>query len=199
MLLLVAEYLGIAAFAASGFYLAVRHRLDLLGIYLSSFLTALGGGILRDLLADRLPYSLTHSLPSAVVILVTTLLIWRRMHRHPWESQWLFVFVDALGMVSFAISGALVGLETGFNLAGVTLLAFTTAVGGGILRDILINQVPYVLRGGFYGIIALGIGGSVWMLHTLGWDNSFFLTLLFFGGVTLRIIAYRRRWALPRL
>ena len=199
MLLLVAEYLGIAAFAASGFYLAVRHRLDLLGIYLSSFLTALGGGILRDLLADRLPYSLTHSLPSVVVILVTTLLIWRRMHQHPWESQWLFVFIDALGMVSFAISGALAGLEAGFNPAGVTLLAFTTAVGGGILRDILINQVPYVLRGGFYGIIALGIGGTIWMLHALGWDNSFLLTLLFLGGVTLRMVAYRRRWALPRL
>ncbi|HFC03347.1 MAG TPA: trimeric intracellular cation channel family protein, partial [Nitratifractor salsuginis] len=75
----------------------------------------------------------------------------------------------------------------------------TTAVGGGILRDILINQVPYVLRGGFYGIIALGIGGSVWLLHTLGWDNSFLLTLLFLGGVILRMIAYRRRWALPRL
>ena len=199
MLLLVAEYLGIAAFAASGFYLAVRHRLDLLGIYLSSFLTALGGGILRDLLADRLPYSLTHSLPSVVVILVTTLLIWRRMHQHPWESQWLFVFIDALGMASFAISGALAGLEAGFNPAGVTLLAFTTAVGGGILRDILINQVPYVLRGGFYGIIALGIGGTIWMLHALGWDNSFLLTLLFLGGVTLRMVAYRRRWALPRL
>jgi len=199
LLLLVAEYLGIAAFAASGFYLAVRHRLDLLGIYLSAFLTALGGGILRDLLADRLPYSLTHSLPSVTVIVVTTLLIWRRMHQHPWESQWLFVLVDALGMVSFAISGALVGLEAGFNLAGVTLLAFTTAVGGGILRDILINQVPYVLHGGFYGIIALGIGGSVWLLHTLGWDNSFLLSLLFLGGVILRMIAYRRRWELPRL
>ncbi|WP_292656474.1 trimeric intracellular cation channel family protein [Nitratifractor sp.] len=199
MLLLIAEYLGIAAFAASGFYIAVRRKLDLLGIYLSAFLTALGGGILRDLLADRLPYSLTHSLPSVTVIVVTTLLIWRRMHQHPWESQWLFVFVDALGMVSFAISGALVGLAAGFNLAGVTLLAFTTAVGGGILRDVLINQVPYVLRGGFYGIIALGIGGSVWLLHTLGWDHSFFLTLLFLGGVTLRMIAYRRRWALPRL
>ena len=199
MLLLVAEYLGIAAFAASGFYIAVRRKLDLLGIYLSAFLTALGGGILRDLLADRTPYSLTHSLPSVVVILVTTLLIWRRMHQHPWESQWLFVFIDALGMASFAISGALAGLEAGFNPAGVTLLAFTTAVGGGILRDILINQVPYVLRGGFYGIIALGIGGTIWMLHALGWDNSFLLTLLFFSGVTLRMVAYRRRWALPRL
>ncbi|ADV46952.1 trimeric intracellular cation channel family protein [Nitratifractor salsuginis] len=199
MLLLIAEYLGIAAFAASGFYIAVRHRLDLLGIYLSSFLTALGGGILRDLLADRLPYSLTHSLPASTGILVTSLLVWRRMHQHPWESRTLFVFIDALGMVSFAISGALAGLQAGFNIAGVTLLAFTTAVGGGILRDILINKVPYVLHGGFYGIIAIGIGLILWLLHRLGWDHPLLLTLLFITGVAIRMIAYRRSWELPRL
>jgi uncharacterized membrane protein YeiH len=200
MLLFVAEYLGIIAFSASGFYIAVRHRLDLLGIYLSSFLTALGGGILRDLLADRLPYSLTHSLPAFTVILVTTLLIWGRMHQHPWESRTLFVFIDALGMVSFAISGALVGLEAGFNIAGVTLLAFATAVGGGILRDVLINKVPYILRGGFYGIIAIGIGLILWLLHQLGWEHHpLLLTLLFIMGVTTRMVAYRRGWELPKV
>jgi len=200
MLLLVAEYLGIAAFAFSGFYIGARKRLDLLGIYLSAFLTALGGGILRDLLADRPPISLTDPMPTLTVLAVTTVLILRRLHRdEAILSKTLFVFVDALGMVSFAVSGALVALSAGFNAAGITLLAFTTAVGGGILRDVLINKVPYVLHGGFYGIIAIGIGLAVWLLHTLGWDNSPMLTLLFLGGVTLRMVAYRGRWALPRL
>ena len=200
MLLLIAEYLGIAAFALSGYYIGVREKLDLLGIYLSAFLTALGGGIIRDLLADRAPISLTDPLPTLTVLAVTTLLIARRVHRQSAiYSKTLFVFVDAMGMVSFAISGALVALEAGFNAAGITLLAFSTAVGGGILRDVLINKVPYVLHGGFYGIIAIGIGLAVWLLHLLGWDNSLLLTLLFLGGVTLRMIAYRRRWALPRL
>jgi uncharacterized membrane protein YeiH len=199
MLLLVAEYLGIAAFSASGFYIAVRHRLDLLGIYLSSFLTALGGGILRDLLADRPPYSLTHSLPFFTVLLVTTLLIWRRMHQHPWESQTLFVLVDALGMVSFAISGALVGLDAGFNLAGVMITALSTAVGGGVLRDVLINQVPYLLRGGFYGIIAIAVGALLYGMHRIGWTGPLPLTLLFLAGILCRMIAWKRRWSLPRL
>jgi len=200
MLLLVAEYLGIAAFAFSGFYIGARKRLDLLGIYLSAFLTALGGGILRDLLADRPPISLTDPMPTLTVLAVTTVLIFRRLHRNEaLLSKTLFVFVDALGMVSFAVSGALVALSAGFNAAGITLLAFTTAVGGGILRDVLINKVPYVLHGGFYGIIAVGIGLAIWLLHTLGWDNSPMLTLLFLGGVILRMVAYRQRWELPRL
>ncbi|WP_456428859.1 trimeric intracellular cation channel family protein [Nitratifractor sp.] len=199
MLLLIAEYLGIAAFSASGFYIAVRHRLDLLGIYLSAFLTALGGGILRDLLSDRAPYSLTHSLPSAVVVAVTTILIWRRMQDHPWESKLLFVFVDALGMVSFAVSGALVGLETGFNLAGVVLLAFTTAVGGGILRDVLLNRIPYLLHGGFYGVIAVLVGALLYFLHSLQAPRTLGVTLVFLFAVTLRMIAYLRRWHLPVL
>jgi uncharacterized membrane protein YeiH len=200
MLLLIAEYLGTAAFAASGFYLGVRAKLDLLGIYLSAFLTALGGGILRDLLTDRPPYALTHSLPSLTVLTVTTLLILGRMHRkEAILSRGIFVFIDALGMVSFAISGAMAGLAAGFNAAGVTLLAFTTAVGGGILRDILINEVPYVLRGGFYGVIALGIGLTLYLLHLGRWNVTAGIIVIFVVGITLRMIAWRKGWSLPRL
>ena len=199
MLLLIAEYLGIAAFAASGYYIGVRARLDLLGIYLSAFLTALGGGVVRDLLAGHAPYSLTHSLPSLTVLAVTTLLILGRMHRKAAIlSRGLFVFIDALGMVSFALSGALTGLEAGFNAAGVTLLAFTTAVGGGMLRDVMINKVPYVLHGGFYGIIALGLGLGVLLFARLDLLGTWSLLLLFAGGVALRMIAWSRRWNLPR-
>jgi uncharacterized membrane protein YeiH len=200
MLLLIAEYLGIAAFATSGFYIAVRARLDLLGIYLSAFLTALGGGILRDLLAGRPPYSFTDAMPSLTVVTVTTLLILRRMHeREALLSKGLFVLIDALGMVAFALSGGLVAIEAGYNPAGVTLLAFTTAVGGGILRDMLINQVPYVLHGGFYGIIALGIGLLLSLLHPLGLLHTPLLLVLFFLGVLLRFIAWKRAWRLPKL
>ncbi|WP_457606960.1 trimeric intracellular cation channel family protein [Nitratifractor sp.] len=200
MLLLIAEYLGIAAFALSGFYIAARHRLDLLGIYLSAFLTALGGGILRDLLADRPPLSLTQSAPALTVLAVTTFLVARRMHRQEAIlSKGLFVFIDALGMVSFALSGAMVGAQAEFNAAGITLLAFTTAVGGGILRDVLINQVPYVLHGGFYGIIAIGLGIVVALLDGTGWLNTLTLLLLFIGGVVLRMIAWRRDWRLAKL
>jgi uncharacterized membrane protein YeiH len=102
-------------------------------------------------------------------------------------------------MVSFAISGAMTGLDVGFNAAGVTLLAFITAVGGGILRDILINEVPYVLRGGFYGVIALAIGLSIHLLHVIDINGTISLLLLFLIGVSIRMLAWSRDWHLPRI
>ena len=200
MILTAAETLGIIAFSASGYYIARRNRLDLLGIYISAFLTALGGGIARDILIDRAPVSLTHSLPIYLVFGITTaLLLWHRLHPGDLESKPLFVLVDAVGMVSFAISGALATLETThFNIAGVTAMAFTTAIGGGILRDILLNRVPYVLHGGFYGIIAIGVGLVISGLHTLSWLNTATIIAVFILGVLLRMVAYRQKWHLPR-
>jgi len=200
MILTSAEILGIIAFSASGYYIAQRNHLDWLGIYIAAFLTALGGGIVRDILIDRAPISLTHSLPIYLVFGITTaLILWHRFHPGDLESKPLFVFVDAIGMVSFAISGALATLETThFNIAGVTAMAFTTAIGGGILRDILLNRVPYVLHGGFYGIIAVGIGLILSILYTLSWLNTATIITVFILGVTLRMVAYRREWHLPR-
>ncbi len=200
MLLHFAETLGMIAFTSSGYYIARRNRLDWLGIYVSAFLTALGGGIVRDILIDRAPVSLTHSLPIYLVFGITTaLLLWHRLHPGDLESKPLFVLVDAIGMVSFAISGALVTLETThFNIAGVTAMAFTTAIGGGILRDILLNRVPYVLHGGFYGIIAIGVGVTLSGLHTFSWLNTVTIISVFVLGVTLRMVAYKREWHLPR-
>jgi len=200
MILTAAETLGIIAFSASGYYIARRNGLDLLGIYIAAFLTALGGGILRDIMIDRPPISLTHSLPIYLVFGVTTaLLLLHHFRDSDVESKPLFVFVDAVGMVSFAISGALATLETTqFNLAGITAMAFTTAIGGGILRDILINKVPYVLHGGFYGIIAIGIGLIIGLLHLLHWLNTAAVILIFASSVLLRMIAYQQQWRLPK-
>jgi uncharacterized membrane protein YeiH len=200
MLLESAEYIGIAAFSASGFYIGKRNDLDLLGIYIVAFLTALGGGLTRDLILDRPPISFTETFPTLfVVVIVTTLVFLHRRYRHDIDSKPHFVFIDAVGMVSFAISGAMLALTHHFNLAGVAISAFITAIGGGIFRDILINQVPYVLKGGFYGIIAIAIGIIIYLLDILGVLNTFTLVILFFSGITLRMIAYSQDWHLPKL
>jgi len=199
MILEAADYLGIAAFAASGFYVGKRSGLDWLGIYIVAFLTALGGGVVRDVIRGTPPLAFSQSAPILIVLLVTTaLLLSRRFAHHDIDSKPLFVLIDAVGMVAFAISGALFGLKAGFNPAGVAILAFTTAVGGGIFRDILINKVPYVLHGGFYGIIALLIGLAVWILDALHLINTLTLLILFGGGIILRMFAWRQNWHLPK-
>lgn len=198
MLLKIAEIVGIVAFTLSGFYIAVRHRLDMLGVFVISFITALGGGIIRDLIADRAPITLTQTMPSLIVFITVVTLISVKFGKdsEP-ESKQIFIFVDAAGMVSFAISGAYAGLENGFNLAGVTLLAFITAVGGGMIRDILLNEVPYILKGGFYGIIALGIGILMYLLQLIDMLNGFSVSTIFIISLLLRVYAYKKGWNLP--
>ncbi len=200
MILESAEFIGIAAFSASGFYIARRNRLDMLGIYILAFLTALGGGITRDIILNKTPTTFIYLAPSTtVIIVVTALLLLRRELNHDTISKPLFVFIDAIGMVSFSISGALLAYNHGFNLPGVAIIAFITAIGGGIFRDILINQIPYVLKGGFYGIIALSVGIIIYLLEKINLANNFTLVALFLLAIALRMHAYKSDWHIPKL
>ncbi len=194
----VAEYIGIVAFAISGFFVGVRSRLDFLGVFISVFLTAFGGGIIRDVIADRTPYAFSSNVPAVMILGVMTLLILFRFHkRDSIENRPFFILSDSIGLISFSITGAMIALEEGLNLTGVLALAFITAVGGGITRDVIINEVPFVFKTGFYGTVSLLIGVGVFVLHRTDAVSFLTLSLLFFFGVTLRMVAYYRKWSVP--
>ncbi|MDD2382768.1 MAG: TRIC cation channel family protein [Sulfurospirillaceae bacterium] len=196
----VAEIIGTLAFALSGFYVAIKDRLDLLGIFIASFLTALGGGIVRDTVAGHLPYTFTHLLPSILVIGVLVLSIVLKLHRrNEIEKKLYFIISDTLGLVSFSISGALVGLQVGFNFFGVILLALLTAVGGGVMRDILLNRVPILLTSEFYGTVSLLVGTILFVLHQWNIEGLLSLSLVFLVSVVLRLVAYYKQWHLPKI
>lgn len=193
-----AEYIGIIAFAISGFFVAVRAHLDLLGILISVFLTALGGGIIRDVLVDRMPYTFSHDLPAVMILSVMVGLIVIGYHkRDTIEDTPVFILSDSIGLISFSITGALIAIEGGFNLTGVMALAFVTAVGGGITRDVIINEVPFVFKTGFYGTIALLVGLVMFLLAYFDSINEYLLTIVFLFGVTLRVVAYYKHWTIP--
>ena len=143
----VAEYIGIIAFAISGFFVAVRNKLDLLGILVATFLTALGGGIIRDIAVDKVPYTFSHDYPAIIVIGVLVLLVIFKFHKkQSIENKPLFILSDSIGLVSFSITGALIAMEHHFNLTGILALSFITAVGGGIVRDVIINEIPFIFK-----------------------------------------------------
>ena len=194
----LAEYIGIIAFSMSGFFVASRARLDLLGVLISTFLTALGGGILRDIAVSQRPFTFTHTYPALIMILVLLLLILFRFHtRDTLENKPLFILSDSLGLVSFSISGALIALQHNFNLAGVLSIALLTAVGGGITRDVIINEVPFVLKTGFYGTVSLLIGFVIYLFNYYNILTFLSITLLFIFSFALRLIAYYRGWSIP--
>jgi len=194
----IAEYIGIIAFAMSGFFVAARNKLDLLGTLIATFLTALGGGIIRDITVDKVPFTFSHNYPSLIVIIVLVLLIIFKFHkRKSIENKALFMISDSIGLVSFSISGAIIAIEANFNLAGVIAMAFVTAVGGGIARDVIINEIPFVLKTGFYGTIAILIGLILYVLNMKELISFFSITVIFFSFLALRIFAYYKQWSIP--
>lgn len=196
----IADYIGIAAFATSGFLVALRNRLDLLGIFVSLFLTALGGGVVRDIILQQTPYSFTHNAPALILITVMIILTLFRIQNHnALEGNPIFIISDSIGLVSFSISGAILAIEHNFNATGVLALSFITAVGGGIVRDIIINEVPLVFKSGFYGTISLLVGLVILALDYFEAVNIFSLTTLFIFATLLRILAYYKSWSVPTL
>jgi len=196
----IADIVGIAAFALSGFWVAVEEKLDLLGVFIASFLTALGGGIIRDVIVGRLPYSFIHSIPSLLVILVILIAFLLRLKDNKdFQNRSIFILSDSMGLVSFSISGALVGLESGLEFFGVILLSLITAVGGGVLRDILLNRVPLILKSDIYGSIAIITGSIIYIFDLFNLLSNFIIISVFILSLLLRLTAYYKNWHLPKV
>jgi uncharacterized membrane protein YeiH len=194
----IAEYIGIIAFAMSGFFVSVRNRLDLLGLLICTFLTALGGGIIRDVIIDRTPYTFTHNLPSFIILcVILVLIVFRFNKRKSIENRPIFIISDSIGLVSFSISGALIAIESGLNFTGILALAFITAVGGGITRDVIINEVPFIFKTGFYGTVSLLVGIVVYILNIYDFINFYSILSLFIFAFFIRVIAFYKKWSIP--
>jgi uncharacterized membrane protein YeiH len=199
-LFVIADIIGIIAFAISGFLAGVRHKLDLLGIIIVASLTALGGGIIRDMMLDRTPFAFSEYYPAlTVIITVTGAFVFKLYKREEIERKWTFVVSDTIGLVAFSITGTLLGIAADFNFFGIIIVSFLTAIGGGVTRDTLINQVPTVLTGGFYGTIALIIAVLLMGANFLGVMNDFVITGIALFGVALRLYAYAQKWQLPKI
>ena len=196
----IADIIGIISFALSGLLIAVHCKLDILGVFISAFLTAFGGGMTRDVLADRTPYVFTSNLPLSLVIATVLIAMLFKLHKITnLEGKWAFVISDAIGLSSFAITGAIIAIESDSNFLSAVMLAFITAVGGGTIRDVLINRMPFILVSEFYATVALIIGSVVYILDAFELRNIFSLIIVFIFGVVLRVLAYYKKWHLPTL
>ncbi len=196
----VASVIGGFAFALSGYLVGVRKQLDFMGIFIVSMLTANGGGAIRDVLVNRVPDVLSD--PYAVILVIVAIIIasiFKLHNRSNIDNHALLMLSDAIGLAAFSVTGALIGIEAGLPLFGVMTIAFITAAGGGILRDVLVNETPKILSSDFYGMIALIIAGVIYALHLYDLDDNLTLSLVFGAALVLRIIAYKLKWRLPHI
>ena len=199
-LLVIASLIGNIAFAFSGFLVGVRHRLDWMGVFIVSFLTASGGGIIRDLLIGKTPAVLLSNTPIYVVGGVMACSIVLKLHDFPdVERRGWFVTSDATGLVAFAVTGSLAGIEAGLPLFGVVALSLITAVGGGLLRDTLVGNRPLILQEGFYGSVAILLGLTLHILSEFAMLSPAPVVLACVAAFVLRLAAHRGGWSLPKI
>ena len=203
-----AELVGTIAFALSGALVAIEKRLDIFGILLLSIVTALGGGTIRDLLLGITPpkmfYSYQYLALAAATALVTFLAAQRSrgaFGKFQGLTDFLFVFSDALGLGIFAVIGTEAGLAAGYgdNPFLCVFLGMTTGVGGGILRDIMCGDIPFVLRKHIYAVAAIAGGLVFYILVSLGLGGTLSALAGMLVTVALRLLAWHFRWNLPRV
>ena len=189
------DFIGIVAFSLSGFIIGVRKNLDILGILISAYLTALGGGVIRDIVANKQIFAFSNIYPGLTVIFVVIIAIYFKIHKKDIENKFIFILSDTIGLVSFSISGAIIGLQVGFNIFGVIFLSMVTAVGGGMIRDILINEIPFFLNRSFYASVSIIIAVFLYLLGI----NYFTMLITFILGVLIRLYAFKKNFHLPKI
>jgi len=170
-LLLALDLTGTFAFALNGSLTALRAaRLDIVGVVALGMITALGGGIIRDVLLDSLPpatFSDWRYLAVAAGGGLITFVFGRRLER----LNTPIILLDAVGLSLFAVTGASKAIVFGLGAAQAVILGTITGVGGGTLRDVLIQQIPTVLRSELYAIPALVGATIVVVVSLLGADG----------------------------
>ncbi|WP_083541842.1 trimeric intracellular cation channel family protein [Kribbia dieselivorans] len=190
LLQLTLDVVGIFAFALSGAVVAVRARLDIFGVLVLAGSAGLGGGILRDvLLGATPPQGVTDPwyLGSVVAAALVTFLFHAPLER----VWWLVDRLDAVGLAAFTATGAMKALNLGAPPITAIILGTITAVGGGMLRDLLAGQVPQVLSGQYYALPSLAGGTVLVLLHQVHLLTPMAVWAIVAGIFLVRIIVIR--------
>lgn len=162
----ITNYIGVVAFAISGMLKGLKYRLDIFGVIVLSLITALGGGIIRDMLLNEVPVSLINE-RDAYLAVVTALISYLFLHNKLEGSKRISKLVmisDALGLAAFAIIGAEKGVNADLGPFSTAVMATLTGVGGGVVRDLLVSEIPFVLKEDLYAVLCAAGGCLYWFL-----------------------------------
>ena len=193
---LVLDLMGTFVFALSGALAGVKRKLDLFGVLVLSFAAGNSGGITRDVLIGAIPPGAVNDwryLSVSLVAGVTTFYFSPLIVRM-WNPVLLF---DAAGLALFAVAGSSKALAYGLNPVMATVLGMVTGIGGGMVRDVLLAEIPTVLRAELYAVAALAGAAVVVIGHTLDLPAAPVTAVALILCFWLRVMAIRRGWRLP--
>lgn len=196
-ILYILDLIGTAAFAASGAWVAVRRRMDLFGVLVLGLVTAVGGGTLRDLLVGDLPPFSLQNETYLYIAIAAALTVFASRNRFQTVERPLLV-LDAIGLGTFVVIGTTKALDFQLGFLGAALMGVMTCTAGGVIRDVLANQVPLILRKEVYASACLA--GSVLLVAMEGLGTPRPLAALVAAAtvIVLRLLAIHYKWSLPR-
>lgn len=191
------DLFGTMAFAATGAIKAVEHKLDIFGVIFLAAITGLAGGIIRDVVLGKIPPSGISEISYVSIAIVTAIAVFFLYHRIK-SQMGLFLTFDAVGLGVFTIIGATIALNIyGFNVLLMVFAGMITAIGGGIIRDALVNETPLVFRKELYASISF-VGVLLYILLLYEGSNleiASIVCIIFITG--FRIMAIHYKWNLP--
>jgi uncharacterized membrane protein YeiH len=192
------ELVAVMAFAFSGFAEAQRKDMDVVGVFTVAFITAFGGGTVRDVLLDRRPFFWVEHHYYVIAIFLMSIVaapLMRLAHRIVPNTA--FVVADAIGLGFFAVTGVALALDAGMPAFIATMMGVITGVFGGILRDVILNEVPLVLRDGRpYALAALAGCWFYVLMVNAGAEPPLALWTAASITTMLRLVAWRHDWSL---
>lgn len=202
----VFEIIGTVAFAMSGVFEAVKHRMDLFGVVILGIVTAVGGGVIRDIVIGTVPpvafvkpiFSLLALLVSLLMFIIMYFLFsHRRTDSNKAFEKWLLFATDTIGLGAFTVSGIATALAKNMNgFALLLFVGFITGTGGGILRDVFCGTIPSIFRKHIYALAS--IFGAILMIVLIRYIPIEIAMIIGFAGVVIvRILASILKWDLP--
>ena len=206
LLFFITEMFGTVAFSISGAMLAIERKLDLFGVLVLGATTAIGGGIVRDILLGQIPpraflnyiYMLTAVITAAVIFLLSYLNTTMDDPTSFLDGE-LLNFFDAAGLGIFSVIGVQHTINAGYgdNVFFCVFLGMLTGVGGGMLRDIMSQTTPAVLRKHIYALAS--IAGALCYYYLRPYHDGLAIRVTTTLVITIRLLASRYRWSLPRI
>ncbi len=197
-LLKIIDIAGIAVFSISGVFAAMEKKLDIFGVFIIAFITALGGGTLRDVLIGQLPVSWMYNLNYGLIVLLSTLAAMFFSNIIGNYQKTLLTF-DSLGLGLFTVVGIQKGILLDFHPAVCIALGTITACFGGVIRDILLNNIPLIFQKEVYATACI-IGGVVYfVLMRLQMNEMITEMVSITFIVVFRLVAVRFNWQLPSI
>ncbi len=201
------EFIGVIAFAISGALIAVRRSLDLFGVVLVGCITSVGGGMLRDVFLGKFPPTIFSNAIILSIAAMTSIIVFVISYFNAQKFETLQKriesvnnFFDAVGLAAFSITGTEITCNSGFSDKAFFAISMglLTGIGGGIIRDVLVDKTPYVLKKHIYALASILGSGFYYFIRINGKK-----VIAIIGAMTIiiliRMLATKYHWKLPKV